>query len=1387
MFVKNEKNILEEKKLFNIELILSEKVQDISVLGQLLLSAKEIKHLKEVMKENVGMLTRTPSFLKNTAPVTTSLFLLYVGCREYLEGNFWDPIYQAMDINNISSNWNTIFGNIFYSTIKKKELKEFDPGGNKYVNQILAHGMIPDNYLEEFFEKFLYKECRDIIELDFVFEDVKQKLKNIRKDQQGFRDLTENIRKKEEKTNKLSKNETNYSLVLDNYQSLNELSSLYKKQLNLDEVDELLSLPENYLEEKKDDLRASKSNIEKIQRHLEDVNDQKQKIKQREKEFINCKEQLSEIKKKKKSLLNEIDKIAEEVFSTSFSESLLEIIKDMSLYKLKVELIRYHRYSYSDNEQGLFSLFKKIKMFLKGYYFILSGHRNKIYSKIKKMLSELPLKKDLLEEPKLFIYEKLNNIQKKAFEIEDLNKRINIFQNKMLDYKYEILDNYSSGKPDIFTVKNEIENKKEKLNTELNVLTKKKIDIEEDIRDYKMKLNSISGGQGIEKGKIILEEEREIRNKIEDILENIDLGKDKIAVIKMIAAVKKKKEIKVKLFIIKNKLHKLENELNELKIKSENHHPRLYSLIEPTRIFLFQGGNVATKFVFNCLKLLQKLRNDEANNINSEVLLPSKIQKVMTNWWQRFENRELEKKEKLSASERKMKNIQPFLKYNSSLNKIVIHIPEQKFQLSSSNKEQPTLLLLDTKGNIIDKNNLILYKLKDDLFKTEKQEVDCPSKWEHLKILINIGEKDICKKEFNLQQYYFLRNDKVIDGNPLNYQEISLILGNRLQVQPEDIIIQERQLSGAWSNYFHYFLDSTQTKMIFIVDEEDNIIESYRGQQEIEPELIGGNISKYFTRDDACVYIEKDPLFVFSPGNHEELRLWQIRVSINKDKDIMNFNLNERKNELREENGLIRFSLQTLIDNKRLIYGLYQIRIVRRGPYSRNWDFTYVFLPQININFDKKIYPCIDNNDLQGKAEIKTPDNCNLKFTENQQIKRIKGDKTFICFNPGLEKIKANFISNIENNQFEIMMNLNIPVITWKIKGSDFETNREQKVEEFWHEDLYNMAELNLEVFLPAATDCQIGRLLLNEREQVLFSRIQQYVLQFDMMKFSDNIRKHKRPVQKLNLELKDSSGNFHAPFTLLKIRTKWEVFNLNCNTQYMENECKVELSWQEKGRADSKEIIIWDQLSEKKVYFSNIEERGQIVMTVSGDKLPPGNYVLQFKEKELWDIAEDSFPALDDLNVFEVVIGDKEDIIGEMKKYGLRINAIESENGSKHVLGNEYVIPDIQEVKAEKLDFTGEKRYEGQLLFFKKEKDRLVIERVKPFPVSFYFEEEKFTIPFIVDKDRDGFTFCSNCEKIFMEMKDKSHNSCDSKFQSLPLRYYVEINRSQKNIEERN
>ena len=156
------------------------KENNVSLLEQIRVNLNKEEKL-ELVKYAKRMI---PKINKVTPDLRLSIALVIVAKQIYDQGNFWGKLSEALHIKDIPSNKTTIKTKKKYNLFEVEKHKK----NNEYVQNILAHCFIPQNYRENFYEfifSFYDRNLNRCIpeNIDEDIQDLKRYMKKIQNTQ----------------------------------------------------------------------------------------------------------------------------------------------------------------------------------------------------------------------------------------------------------------------------------------------------------------------------------------------------------------------------------------------------------------------------------------------------------------------------------------------------------------------------------------------------------------------------------------------------------------------------------------------------------------------------------------------------------------------------------------------------------------------------------------------------------------------------------------------------------------------------------------------------------------------------------------------------------------------------------------------------------------------------------------------------------------------------------------------------------------------------------------------------------------------------------------------------------------------------------------------------
>lgn len=137
------------------EIILSEAVKSIRLLGEIPLSDRDVETLANSVRQKITPnISRGTTYLKTKTPTCFVCFLVGMGRYYDKQAGFWPIVEDKVGI--IDLNWKVKWGKIFLKYLENHDLPRFDEEeGLAYVTPILGHACLPDCCLDEFFDRVL--------------------------------------------------------------------------------------------------------------------------------------------------------------------------------------------------------------------------------------------------------------------------------------------------------------------------------------------------------------------------------------------------------------------------------------------------------------------------------------------------------------------------------------------------------------------------------------------------------------------------------------------------------------------------------------------------------------------------------------------------------------------------------------------------------------------------------------------------------------------------------------------------------------------------------------------------------------------------------------------------------------------------------------------------------------------------------------------------------------------------------------------------------------------------------------------------------------------------------------------------------------------------------
>ena len=654
-----------EKKLFF-------SVANIKLVGEIALSQDEVDKLGALIKQEIYLSNKQEiEYFYDKFSISLSCFLVWKGILDYKEGDYWTSIKDSIGISD--PNLLNRIGDMFIKFLKSNSLMYFEiKDAHKNITPILAHGIIPNYCLNEYFEDILLPLFEELIypdnvnEIIFWLENKRQKnfeIVNIEEEIDSLEIPEISLKKvfyeslvatwdEFEKIKKLQNNSYNVNQLNSLIQELSEYET--KKQIRTDIQRRILKFEDN-IRELENKIRIF-SEHKAILEHLDDINQCSTTLSGLK---IGIKE-LIELNVLKSSLEKKIFE-ANVIFSEPWNDINIEFLEQIPFNELKkkVEEFKSARTKGLEEEKILLiRLFKGILNYI-FYIFKINGKINEQFhlKEIKEILQNLPVDEkqftvpdDLIKNLELFKenIEDLSILKSKINAAETINReRIQTINNVAVTLEIDISKDANQI---VLIMQNRIEEAKmheesaaisektiKKIKLSLDELRNEILSLEDEIQEIEKRLADQGNGDiesGIEKikqcQKALADTDSIKCSSLKNYPDFYALQREKIeADLKGIDKNHYVEEVEK----MSEELQHIDEKINELNSKKNAISIPFRYIDEPIRRFLLYGNSFADNFLIESVRMIKLAKEGRSSILINELKLPERIIIKFCEWW----------------------------------------------------------------------------------------------------------------------------------------------------------------------------------------------------------------------------------------------------------------------------------------------------------------------------------------------------------------------------------------------------------------------------------------------------------------------------------------------------------------------------------------------------------------------------------------------------------------------------------------------------------------------------------------------------------------------------------------------------------------------------------
>jgi hypothetical protein len=793
---------------------------------------------------------------------------------------------------------------------------------------------------------------------------------------------------------------------------------------------------------------------------------------------------------------------------------------------------------------------------------------------------------------------------------------------------------------------------------------------------------------------------------------------------------------------------------------------------KPIRRYLLYGGKPAEEFLVGSVLLAHRSLTEGRIPAACDVGLPERVVTAFEHWWPQYVA-ELERHRQLGEREAGLgqRFRVPTIFLDPAMAEILVCFHAQRYVASVDKTNTYLEVAGSTPGSQRRSYPLRVYRKTGNLLETQEFEFPLPFPAERYHFGLRGGSDMINQWEVPAlcgdvpYMAFEGRSGKLIREEELPQGKVRLVIGKGTSLEPAECVLEKSSLQGKWKSYNFLELNLGDIDKLKVVDDRGRCL-LIPASSEKSPaiDLVGGRRLQGAYSDGMDVYVASPTCIRVPIAGEVELRLW--RLSIFPDEGN---GLESKHHRLSELQGILDVHtdegwVDVQLADERLLgrqpVGRFTVR-ARKPPYT-DWRSKFCVVPGLQITFDKEIYPPYEEeNAPPTSARISAAKAAEFIPQLPAKLRASKDDVYVIAIGGDEDALEGTLcFPSPDGDGLQIPLSISIPKLKWRLRGleDDRHTTWSNRVEEVWLGDWETVPELFLVIMFPPFVDQRIrlsvGDISPIEREAVLHEG----KARFDLLAFGDALRAGSS-VQTVVLTLPDPRfGIEHT--ALFKVRTRWEVKDVNYVQKSEKQATILDITWGEEGKVGSRERVVrlWNPSSarpEPIVEQKRVTET-RVTLQTNKKELPPGEYLLEFALEDPWSTTKVSRPNPDDPNVGLVEIVP---IVETRQDETINIRSIADYDGEQHQLDKDafkiaivgkiryLFLPRGIPVKDVLVTRTNEGWYVGNLSTANPELEE-DIRRANP--VKFEYDASKEQVTAIEDRYGEGAMYCKLCRRLY-------------------------------------
>jgi len=655
--------------------------------------------------------------------------------------------------------------------------------------------------------------------------------------------------------------------------------------------------------------------------------------------------------------------------------------------------------------------------------------------------------------------------------------------------------------------------------------------------------------------------------------------------------------------------------------------PSLYqSTDRPVRRFIESGGKTAADFLARCIEMARIAYDEEMVPQASELGLPIRVVERFKKW--------LGESGDLKRSKRNTLFRRPII-YLDDYGEVHCVLPEQILDENEA-KELSCRIVTDEHELFFER--IPAYK-RQKCIHTEEREFCLPPAGRY-KIILRSETKPVRDWLFEGirpdEWMAFNEGRRLITAQELPRDKLWIVVPDGMVFNPEVPVLERIKGTGQWDNYVFWCVDTSKAENLYLCDRLSHKKKLLPLRSEREPYLKGTLLPSVQSRG-LPVYAGRLPKIVIPLASSNEVSRWDLFVEDLSDsaaKQKKHVSIGEIVRSEGDQN-LVGVSL----DDERLLgetnLGIYRVKA--RGPLGRDKQFDFVFVQQLEYEFDRQIY-------LESDAV-----NLTLLIDPLCELESNK-DETKVSGNNGVFEVVSSKHSQalelkLKLGEIGLPLTFDIPCLRWALRNESKSFSWRSDSVEIQIEEL-EASEISLRVQAPLPSG-SVAELCLDGTSHAVKEEVCNGKVQFHLRQFLDSLRGLGKPLACFSLGF---PGTPLGDYSLcpLQVRTCWTVGSFDYEHERTGEVRTLILGWRDKGCVRNRRLRLWDLWRpwREPATFDIPDGKSELEIELPVYDFPAGMYRAEFYVEDEYCTQQRPLfvPAVNEM-VFEIKIETAGDI----------------------------------------------------------------------------------------------------------------------------------------------